>query len=278
MARVRADEHGRALRLRPAGRRALPLPPLERRARARLRRAALHHAVELRRRLRREDEGDPDHDGRVRARERLLGRGRARAADRRAERARSRHRRDDREVLPDRGRRGQDHLRLLDRAQPPLGRLPDHGAGRRPGRDRERRRQHRLGRRLRQAPRRPALGGRAPGPGLVRPWRYRGDDDRRESRARPDQPATISAAARSRPTWTRSTARSATSPRRLGVDHRRRRARHRPHREQQHDQRAQAGLAEPRLRPARLHARRLRRRRRDARRGARGRARDPRRS
>ena len=42
-----------------------------------------------------------------------------------------------------------------------LGRLPDHGAGRRPRRDRQRRRQHRLGRRLRQAPRRPAVGRRA---------------------------------------------------------------------------------------------------------------------
>ena len=97
----------------------------DRRPRARLRRPALHHAVELRRRLGREDEGDPDHDGRVGPRERLLGRRRARAADRRAERARARHRRHDREVLADRGRPREDHLRLLDRAQPPLGRLPD---------------------------------------------------------------------------------------------------------------------------------------------------------
>ena len=134
-------------------------------ARRRLRRAALRHAVELRRRLGREDEGDPDHDGRVGAGERLLGRRRARPADRRAERARARHRRHDREVLADRGRAREDHLRLLDRAQPPLGRLPDHGAGRRPRRDRQRRRQHRLGRRLRQAARRAAVGRRAcPGP------------------------------------------------------------------------------------------------------------------
>ena len=56
-------------------------------------------------------------------------------------------------------------LRLLDRAEPPLGRLPDHGPGRRPRRDRQRRRQHRLGRRLRQASRR-ARGrpARMPGP------------------------------------------------------------------------------------------------------------------
>ena len=71
----------------------------------RLRRPALRHAVELRRRLGREDQGDPDHDGRVGAGQRLLGRGRARPADRRAERARARHRRDDGEVLADRGRR-----------------------------------------------------------------------------------------------------------------------------------------------------------------------------
>ena len=42
-------------------------------------------------------------------------------------------------------------------------------------------------------------------------------------------------------------------------------ARHRPHRQQQHGQRHQADLGEPRPRPARLHARRVRRRRRHAR-------------
>ena len=49
--------------------------------------------------------------------------------------------------------------------EPPLGRLPDHGAGRRPGRDRQRRRQHRVGRRLRQAARRArSRRARCPGP------------------------------------------------------------------------------------------------------------------
>ena len=75
-----------------------------RRARPRLRRAALRHAVELRRRLGRAVEGDPDHDGGVGPRQRFLGRRRAGPADRRAQRARARHRRHDREVLADRGR------------------------------------------------------------------------------------------------------------------------------------------------------------------------------
>ena len=47
----------------------------------------------------------------------VLGRRRARPADRRPERARARHRRHDRQVLADRGRAGEDHHRLLDRAR-----------------------------------------------------------------------------------------------------------------------------------------------------------------
>ena len=48
--------------------------------------------------------------------------------------------------------------------EPPVGRLSDHGAGRRPRRDRQWRRLDRLGRRFRQAPCRSALGRRMPGP------------------------------------------------------------------------------------------------------------------
>ena len=69
--------------------------------------------------------------------------------------------------------------------------LPDHGAGRRPRRDRQRRRQHRLGRRLRQAARRPAVGGRRAGARRLRPGRGGRDDDRREPRARADQPGVL---------------------------------------------------------------------------------------
>ena len=99
------------------------------------------------------------------------------------ERARARHRRHDRQVLADRGRSRQDHDRLLDRALAPLVRLPDHGAGGRPRRDRQWRRLDRLGRRLRQAACRTALGRRAARPGRLRPRRHRGDDDRRQSLA-----------------------------------------------------------------------------------------------
>ena len=150
--------------------------------------------------------------------ERLLGRGRARPADRRAERARARHRRHDGEVLADRGRPREDHLRLLDRAQPPLGRLPDHGPGRRPGRDRQRRRQHRLGRRLRQAARRAAVGrrrARARRPtGAAAPRRRR---PTRTSRSAAST-ATTSAAARSTPTWTAVDRALDAVAARLGVD------------------------------------------------------------
>ena len=156
-----------------------------------------------------------------------------------------------------------------------LGRLPDHGAGRRPGRDRQGRRQHRLGRRVRQAARRPAVGrARCPGPpptAAAAPRRRRPTPTSRSAAST----ATTSAAARSRPTWTPSTARSTRSREQLGVDR----------------VEAARGIVriannnminalklvsrQPRLRPARLHARRLRRRRRHARRRARRRARDP---
>ena len=147
----------------------------------------------------------------------VLRRRRAGTTDRRPERARSRHRRHDGEVLPDRGRTREDHDRLLDRTQPADRRLSDHGAGRRPGRDRQRRRLHRLGRRLREAPRRAAIGRRRSRPGRIR--------TRRAPRRRPPTPisrsgastTTISAAASSTPTWTPSVRLSTSSPQRLGV-------------------------------------------------------------
>ena len=49
---------------------------------------------------------------------RLLGRRRARPHHRRAQRSRARHRRHDRQMRADRGRPGQDHDGLLDRAEP----------------------------------------------------------------------------------------------------------------------------------------------------------------
>ena len=102
--------------------------------------------------------------------------------------------------------------------EPPLGRLPDHGAGRRPRRDRQRRRQHRLGRRLRQAARRPAVGRRdaraRPPTAAAAPRRRRPTPTSRSAAST----RTTSAAARSTPTWPRSTARSTRSRGRLGVD------------------------------------------------------------
>ena len=224
VARVRADEHGRPVGVRAARRRALSDAAL-RRARAQAAstgsstscsRTAASTRVEKTKR-------DPDHDGRVRPRERVLGRGRARAPDRRAERARARHRRHDGEVLADRGRPREDHHRLLDRAQPPLRGLPDHGAGRRPGRDRQRRRQHRLGRRLRQAPRRAAVRRRGARPGVLRARRHGGDDHRREPRARADQPRLLLRRRDRRRHGGRGNALDAIA-RKLGVDRQRRRA------------------------------------------------------
>ena len=94
VARVRAHEHGRALGLRAAGRRALPDAGSPTASEARASAGQLYimqsncgvDSVEKTKR-------DPDHDGRVGPCERLLGRRRARPADRRAERARARHRR-----------------------------------------------------------------------------------------------------------------------------------------------------------------------------------------
>ena len=185
----------------------------------RLRRPALRHAVELRRRLGREDEARSRSRWSSRARRaafwgaaelgRLIGDPNVLALDIGGTTAKC--------SLIEGG-----HVKIItdywiERSRQ-LGRLPDHGAGRRPGRDRQRRRQHRLGRRLREAARRAAVGRRGSRPGRVRPRR-------RPRRRRPTPTsrsaasiATTSAAARSRPTWTRSTARSARSRARLGVD------------------------------------------------------------
>ena len=267
MARVRADEHGCLLRVCAARRGALPHPAGERRAGRRLRRPAVRHAVELRSRLGRAHEGDPDHDGRVRARERSVGRGRARPAARGAERPRARHRRHDREVLAHRRRPCQGDDRLLDRAEPEVGRLPDHGAGRRSRRDRQRRRERRLGGRLRQASRRTAVRRRGPGSRRLRARRDAGDHDRREPCTRPHQRRLL-LRRRDRGRHDRRGSRA-----RRGRGQPRHRpsgcgSRHRAHRQQQHGQRAEADLGQPRLRPSRLHPRRFRRRRRHARRGA----------
>ena len=117
MARVRAHQHDGALRLRAADRRTLSRPARARPQGQRLSRPALHHAIELRRRLARRDQGHSDHHGRVGTGLRLLGRRRARPPHRRAERSGARHRRHDRQMLADRGRPGEDQDRLLDRAR-----------------------------------------------------------------------------------------------------------------------------------------------------------------
>ena len=118
----------------------------------------------------------------------------------------------------------------------------------------------------------PAVGRRDARARRVRTRRHRGDDDRRQPRARPHQQGLLLRRrdrrrhGRGRPRARRD--RRPARDRPAGG-----RARRRAHREQQHDQRAQVDLGQPRLRPARLHARRLRRRRRHARRRARHRAR-----
>ena len=76
-----------------------------------------------------------------------------------------------------------------------LGRLSDHGAGGRPGRDRQWRRLDRLGRRFRQAACRPAIGRRRARAGRLWPRRHRGDDHRRQSLRSAASTRTISAAA-----------------------------------------------------------------------------------
>ena len=134
---------------------------------------------------------DADHAGRVRAR-RPGSIGAARSASGIGEPNVDlpRHRRHDREVLADRGRRSRKtttEYRIEWR--PGLRRLPGHGAGRRHRRDRRRRRLDRLGRR-RAARSASARGARAPSPG---------------------PPATAAAAA-SRPSPTRSSSPACSTP------------------------------------------------------------------
>ena len=138
----------------------------ERHRRPRVRRAALHHAVELRRRLRSSarsripitmvESGPASGFWGAAELGRLIGEPNVLALDIGGTTAKC-------SLIED------GHVRIMTdywiERRPPLGRLPDHGAGRRPRRDRQRRRQHRLGRRLRQAARRAAVGRRAcPGP------------------------------------------------------------------------------------------------------------------
>ena len=115
----------------------------------------------------------------------------------------------------------------------------------------------------------PQSAGAVPGPGGLRPRRHRGDDDRRQPRARPDQPRLLLRRRDRRRHGRRRPTRSTRSRARLGVDR----------------VEAARGIVriannnmvnalklvsrQPRLRPARLHARRVRRRRRHARRRAR---------
>ena len=123
------------------------------------------------------------------------------------------------------------------------------------------RRLHRLCRRRRHLPRRPAIGGRRSGPRLLRPRRQRAHLDRRSGGARP-------APHRSRPG--RRADDAARGPRPRGRPESRRHARHvaggdRARRaadpEVQHGAGHRAQQRAARLRPARLHARRCRRRR-----------------
>ncbi len=127
--------------------------------------------------------------------------------------------------------------------EPPLGRLPDHGAGRRPRRDRQRRRQHRLGRRLREAARRAALGRRAcPGPAAYgRGGTEATTTDANLALGRINRDYFCGGEIEADMDGGRARARRGRrAPRRRP---RRGGARHRPDREQQHGQRAQAGLA-----------------------------------
>ena len=122
----------------------------------------------------------------------------------------------------------------------------------------------------------PQSAGADPGPGLLRPRRHPADGDRRQRRT--------SAAWRRSSCWpatSRSTSRRRRAPldtagrARSGSTRRARRPGDRRRREQQHGAGAAARLDRPRLRPARLHARRVRRRRPAARVRARAGAADP---
>ena len=188
---------------------------------------------------------DPDHHGRKRAGLGLLGGGGAGSADRRAERARAGHRRHDGEVLADRERSGADHDRLLDRSVPR--RRPAirswcrsstwsrsaMAAGRSPG-------STTFGK-LHVGPQ---SAGAAPGPAAYGRGGTRGDHDRRQPVARPDQPRLF---LRRRHHGRHGGGRDGADATlaKPGNGTRRGGPRHRPHRQQQHGQRAEAGLAQP---------------------------------
>ena len=154
-------------------------------------RKPLRHAVELRGGLRRRGRAHPDHDGGIGPRLGRVGRGRARPAHRRARRHRPRRGRNDRQVLPRRGGTGPDHDRLLDRAGPHLLRISDPRSGGRPRGDRRGRGLDRVGRRLRKASCRTALGGGRSRPRRLRAGRNRGHHHRRQPLARAHQPELV---------------------------------------------------------------------------------------
>ena len=138
-------------------------------------------------------------------------------------------------------------------------RLPGDGADGRHRHDRRRRRLDRVRRRGRRLPRRSAVGGCRPGPGLLQPRRHGPDLDRRAARA-------WTPAARPGPARRRDAARplscaSGDGERRSTARHVRGggRARGAADPEVRHGAGDRAQLGSPRLRPARVHARRGRR-------------------
>ena len=185
VARVRADEHHRALGVRPAGHEPLPGFAGVRAAPAGCFGNALHAAVERGR-----DDGcrrrpQPGVHGGVGARERGSGRDRTWKRARRAEPRDHRHRRHHRQVRAGPGARAAGDDGLFHREDGDRARLSDQDPGRRDRRDRQRRRQRRRPRRRREAPGGAGERGRGPGAGRLRARRRPADDHRR---ARPDRP------------------------------------------------------------------------------------------
>ena len=188
------------------------------------------------------------------------------------QRARARHRRHDGQVLADQERKRQDHDRLLDRARPPLGRVSDHGAGRRPRRDRQGGGSIAWVDDFGKLQVGPQSAGALPGPAAYgRGGTEATTTDANLALGRIN--TRVFLRRRDRRRHGASTAPSTRSPRgsaSIAIEAARGIVRIA---EQQHGQRAQAGVAQSRPRPARLHARRIRRRGRHARRRAGRRAR-----
>ena len=129
-------------------------------------------------------------------------------------------------------------------------RLPGDGADGRHRHHRRRRRLDRLRRRGRRLPRRAAVGGSRPGPGLLRPRRHRAHVDRRPAPARTAPPGPRparrrhAARRRSRPDGDGASGRHARDVRRGG------RARRAPDPEVRHGPGDRGQLGAPRIRPA----------------------------